>query len=264
MTNFKDKLSHSCLVLCTYFGFCALLFGFFTNVYASNIDRLKVNFLKGDYEACINEGEKMLTEAYNSHEADELYYLLGVSYLKTGNPMRASDILEIILKEFKTSKFRFDASLGLGDAYFLEGDYGKAESQYCELLKNNPYLKLAALLDFKLAQVMLKQGKWQEARQYIDKLNRDYPLSLENRMAKNLSTDKTYFTVQVGSFSSQRNAQSLHNKLTENNFPAYTEEFFSEGKTVYRVRAGKLKTRPEAEELAKELTARGFPVRILP
>jgi len=54
---------------------------------------------------------------------DELYYLLSLSYLKDGNYLRASDIFEIILREFKGSRFKEDALLALGDTYFLRGDY---------------------------------------------------------------------------------------------------------------------------------------------
>jgi len=232
--------------------------------YADSIHDIRVNFLKGDYNACIDDGERELVDAYHSKNADELYYLLAVSYLKSGNLMRAEDIFEILIKEFKNSKFRDDAYLGLGDVSLMEADYPGAEAKYKELLRVNPSTRLASLVNLKLAQVLLKQGKWDEAQNYLNKLKSDYPLSLEQKMAKNLWSDDFYFTLQVGSFSAGKNAQTLKNKLVEKGYLAYIEETKSQDKTVYRVRVGKLKTRQEAEELEKELTVLGYPARIFP
>jgi outer membrane protein assembly factor BamD (BamD/ComL family) len=83
--------------------------GFYTYVYALNIDKVKINFLNGDYKAAILEGEKILAHSRQSPDTDELYYFLGLSYLKEGNSLRASDIFEIILSEFKDSRFRQEA-----------------------------------------------------------------------------------------------------------------------------------------------------------
>jgi len=260
----KNFFCHLNFVIFAYFVICALLFGFYKDAYADNLHDIKVNFLKGDYNACIDEGEKVLVDAYHSKNADELYYLLATSYLKSGNLLRASDVFEILIKEFKGSKLRDDAFLGLGDVYLLEGDLANAEANYREVPRNNPSTKLISLVDLKLAQVLLKQGKWSEAKDYLNKLNNDFPQSLEQRLAKNFWTDDFYFTIQVGSFSTEKNASALSNKLIEKGYTAFIQESKSQDKTVYRVRVGKLNTRQEAEELEKTLAAQGFPARIFP
>jgi hypothetical protein len=90
------------------FGYWLLVIGV-SSAYALNIDKVKINFLNGDYKAAILEGEKILAHSRQSPDTDELYYFLGLSYLKDGNSLRASDIFEIILSEFKDSRFRQEA-----------------------------------------------------------------------------------------------------------------------------------------------------------
>ena len=141
------------------------------NGYCLNIDKVKICFLSGDYKSAISEGEKALAN-YSGHPAylDELYYILGLTYLKDGNYLRASDIFEIILKEFRNSTFKDEAKLGLGDTYFLRGDYDKAQRYYEELLNSNSRTKLKAQLYYRFSQIGLQKGDTQAAREYLDKL----------------------------------------------------------------------------------------------
>ena len=175
----KYKFCHLCFVIWVYFGFCALLFGFLTNVYALSLDKVKVYFLGGDYKSAILEGEELLASEAQSARCDELYYILGLSYLKDGNALRASDIFEIILKEFRDSAFKEEAGLGLGDSYFLRGDFSKAQDCYKGLIDTNPRTKLKAQVYYRLSKVCFKKGDTQTATEYLDKLKADFPLSCE-------------------------------------------------------------------------------------
>lgn len=260
-TNKPQKIKKF-LVLGFSFALCVLHFTL--SCYALNLDKAKILFLKGDYAECINECENILAKSRYSKDLDELYYILGLSYLKQGNLLRASDIFEIISKEFKDSDFKEDVILGLGDIYFLKSDYDNAESKYKQLLEINPETNLKCLLLFKLAQVSLKEGNWQEAQGYLDKLNKDYPLSFEKRMAKNLSQQEFYFTVQVGAFSKLTNANNLCKKLINKGYSAYIQESDLPQTKTYRVRVGKLSSRFEAEELEKKLITEGYPTKIYP
>lgn len=247
------------------FGILCLLLGIFTNAYAFSLDKAKVYFLNGDYNTCINECEKILASPGYSREVDGLYYLLGLSYLKEENYLRASDIFEIILKEFKDSAFRDDALLGLGDTYFLIGDYDKAESKYKDLIDGNRHTKLRATVYYRLSQIGFKKGNTQEAKEYLDKLKREFPLNLEAKLNRDLgSISDFYYTVQVGSFSNSINAQNLKQKLIQQGYPAYIEEASSQDKIIYRVKVGKLRLRKEAESLENKLSQQGYPTKICP
>lgn len=252
------------------FVILCLFMGIFTPAYALNLDKAKVYFLNGDYKSAILEGEKILaTSESQSAGLDELYYLLGLSYLKDGNFLRASDIFEIILREFRKSDFKEGAKIGLADTYFLREDFTKAKQHYEELLESHPDSKFKALIFYRLSQVMFKKGDIQAGKDYLTKLKQSFPLNPEARLDKGLgplsdNLSSLYYTVQVGSFSSSTNAQNLMQKLIQNNYPAYIEEIDSQGKTMYRVKVGKFSLRQEAEALKNKLSQDGYPTKISP
>jgi len=270
------KLEHSDLLRISDFVLRILIalswcvvFGIFSSAYALNIDKVKVYFLEGDYKSAILEGEKLLAGEAQSARSDELYYILGLSYLKDGNYLRASDIFEIILKEFKNSAFKEETSLGLGDTYFLKGDYDQAEGYFRELINNNPATKLKALGYYRLSLIGFKKGDTQQGQEYLEKLKKEFPASTELLLNRELATLPSYsadfsYTVQVGSFSELKNARNLSDKLIKSGYDAYIEEADLRDAKTYRVKVGKLKSRAEAVQLQNKLSQAGYPTRICP
>lgn len=270
MSNIKTKkFCHLVFMLCAYFVLCALVFGI-SMAYALNIDKVKVYFLSGDYKSAISEGERLLANYGNSSHLDELYYILGLSYLKDGNYLRASDIFEIILKEFKDSSYKEEAKLGLADTYFLRANFKQAQSYYKDLLGSNPDTKLKALIFYRLSQTGFKTGDIQEAKEYLGKLKDSFTLNPELRLNRDLyniaiSSSDLFYTVQVGSFSNSTNAKNLMQKLIQDGYPAYIEEATSlDTKTIYRVRVGRSRIRQQAQELESKLSQEGYPTKIYP
>jgi DedD protein len=62
------------------------------------------------------------------------------------------------------------------------------------------------------------------------------------------------WVVQVGSFSSSRNAQALRDKLRKQGYTSFVEATQSASGSVYRVRVGPVVSRTSAEQLRKKLT----------
>lgn len=236
------------------------------NAYCLDIDKVKIYFLNGDYKSAISEGEKALMQSdANTKDLDELYYILGLSYMKDGNYLRASDIFEIILREFKESQLKDEAKLGLGDSYFLKGDYDKAELSYSGLIESSPRTKFKALLYYRLSEVEFKKGNTQQAKEYLAKLKEYSPSSLEMNLDKDLfGSADIYYTVQVGSFVNHVNARNLQDRLISKGFDAYFEEIDTDGAKTYRVRVGKLKSRQDATQLENRLLSEGYPTKIIP
>lgn len=238
--------------------------------FALDIDKVKINFLNGDYKAAILEGEKLLAVEGHSPDMDELYYILGLSYLKDGNYLRASDIFEIILKEFNNSSFKEKARLGLGDIDFLKGNLDKAQSTYEELLGVTSDQELKAQLYYRLSEVAFKKDDGNKGKGYLARLKSEFPQNIETKLDKDLavivdSPSGLYYTVQVGCFSNGVNANSLIRKLIRQGYSAYIEEASSPGQDrMYRVRVGKLPTRQAASLLENKLSAEGYPTKIYP
>jgi tetratricopeptide (TPR) repeat protein len=265
----KPIFYHLLFVLCHYFVICALSFGLIMNAYALNLDKLKIHLLNQDYKSAILEGEKILANSSRSSESDELYYYLGLSYLKDDNYLRASDIFEIILNEFKDSKFKQEACLGLGDTYLLRQDFANAKLCYGQIIKDSPNTKLKPEVYNRFIQVGFKSGDTQLAKEYSDKLKQEFPLvqaAMFNKELCSLSTLESgfFYTVQIGAFSNANNARSLVNKLTQKGYPAYIEEVSHDNKISYRVRVGKLRQRIEAVTLERKLSEEGYPTKICP
>ncbi|MGD0335919.1 MAG: SPOR domain-containing protein [Candidatus Omnitrophota bacterium] len=247
-----------------------LLTVWFVCAYAASLDTMKVYFLNADYKAAILEGEKLLAGAKDSSGLDELYYLLGLSYLKDGNYLRASDIFEIMLYEIKPNRFKEEAKLALGDTYLLRKEPGKAQEYYLALLQANPATKLRAQLYYRLSKTGFDTGNAQQGAQYREKLKKEFPSDVEaltNQdicyLDKNTSSG-TFYTVQVGYFANPSNARNLTQELASKGYPAYTEEAFIGGKHYYRVMVGKSAVRRDTAILADKLSAQGYPTKICP
>lgn len=225
---------------------------------------VKDYFLKGDYKQAISTGEKILAKESSSQAGDELYYLLGLSYLKEGNYLRAWDIFEIIVDEFKESSFKDEARVGIADVLFLRGEFDRADNYLRCLLRERPQLRLKAQALFRMAQIAFKKGDALRVESFLQKLRQEFPLSFEMRMSKYLSfpAEKAaiFHTVQVGSFSMQENARRLEQSLLQKGYPAYIEETGSS----WRVRVGKLAHRADVLEIEKELAREGYPTKVCP
>jgi tetratricopeptide (TPR) repeat protein len=250
-------------------GIWCMVFGICTHAYALNLDSVKASLLQEDYKQAITEGEKLIAQYNHSPGVDELYYILGLSYLKDGNYLRASDIFEIILKEFKNSKFREEAKLGLADTFFLRNDFDKAQDLYLNLLKESPATPLKPMIYHRLSQAAFKSGSMEQGKNYADKLSLEYPLNLESKTDKEVcplpqGESGFYYTVQVGSFSKSVNANNLVKKLLQKGYPAYMEQAAVSGGASYRVRVGRTRSRQDAAVLERKLSQEGYPTRICP
>ncbi|MBU0504175.1 MAG: SPOR domain-containing protein [Candidatus Omnitrophota bacterium] len=265
---------HKIKICCFAFVAWSLALGFLSIAYALDLDKLKMNLLSAYYSAAIKEGERTLAlSGASSENLDELYYFLGLSYLKSGNYLRSADIFEIILKELKNSPFKNLALMGLGDAYYLKGDYAAAINKYKESLTIKNSDELLPALYYRLSQASFKQGQTQQAREYVNSLKKDFPHSLEAKLNQELFPASAlavklepdfYYAVQVGSFSSKINAGNLVKKLQGHGYSAYMEDGVSSNNSYYRVRIGKFKTRLEAQDMEKKLSKQGYPTKIIP
>lgn len=229
--------------------------------YANTLSRAEALYLQGNYSESINECALNISK--DSRIQDKAYYLIALNYLKINDTEKAREKAKLIMDNFKDSRYFDSAKLAYADTFFLEQNYAQAKDLYEALIKSNT--KLSSVAYLRLGQCALKTGNWQEAKNYGDTLERNYPLTLERAILKELLRDKEFFfTVQVGCFASFQNASRLSSKLKSQNFDSYIDELNSNGSQLYRVRVGKLKSRQEADALKDALNKNGYHTRIYP
>ncbi len=227
---------------------------------AASLNRAEALYLQGSYSDSIEECAVNISQ---DKETDKAYYLLGLNYLKLNDPEKAREKLNTLIDNYGSSPYLNSARLSYADSYFMEQDYLKAKTHYENILRNNPAQAASAYLG--LARCALKTGDWQKAKDYAQAIQDKFPKSLEARLAKDLfSGGDFFFTVQVGSFANQKNAQRLTQKLINAQFEAYIDQLNSEKTPLYRVRVGRLDSRSEAEKLKNTLEQKGYPARIYP
>jgi cell division septation protein DedD len=71
-----------------------------------------------------------------------------------------------------------------------------------------------------------------------------------------ISSEKKVYTVQVGAFSTEKNAQNLANEIRDKGYQTYVVK----GKTLYKVQVGEFKTSEEAKKNSEKLKKLGYEI----
>ncbi len=225
-------------------------------VLAAPLDDAYKSYLNEDYEATIDKAKSV-------PQNDEALYLLGLAYLKMGNYPESREYFLKLTQNFPHSEKLEEASLKIADSYFLEGDYEKAMALYKEVEKKYPSSDYQPLIYSKLAQVATKEGQWDERKKYLSLLKEKYSQGTEINLPGANETKEDFFTIQVGAFSTKKNALSLSNELSAKYKPYIIEEK-ADKYTLYKVRIGKFKDRKKAEMVWGKLIKQGYPAHIFP
>ena len=204
-------------------------------------------FMEGRYDKAISEAQKLIDG--RARRRDEVYYLKGLSELKLGKFNEARQSFETIISKYPNSGRAFDAHLGIGDSYLLEGNTESAIKMYAGIKEKFPSDKNIALVDSRL----------NDCRKKIPPDTA--PAVIENKtVPKNESTG--YVSVQAGCFKNRRNADKLSAKLNKSGYKSYVELPAVAGDRLYRVKVGRMNTKAEAEGLAAKLKRDGYNTKI--
>lgn len=231
---------------------------------ASDLESVKIDFLQGNYRRVIFEGQAQLSQI-NSSNADELNYILGLSYFQESKLDLAQDCFWRILSK-PSSKFKDQASLALADTYLVSGQFQKAEDGYSSLINDGSSHNLKSAILYRLSQLEFKKGASQQGNDYWFKLKKDFPLSPELRSAKGFvflktpATETGEYSIQLGFFTSSANANNFKDTLLHKNYPAYVESYGA----GFKVKVGKFKLLKEALDLENKLSGEGFQTKICP
>ncbi len=239
-----------------------------TSYAASEIAGVERLFLEGRYERVIDESGKLIDA--HSRQRDELYYLRGLSQLKTDRFREARQSFEDLISKYPSSKRAFDAHVGIGDSYFLEGRYDEAAKNYNQTIADFPNDKNLSPVYRKIADCDKRTGPGGKAEEYQGEPagERSGPetniVTRSNFMPPEIprSEQASSFSVQVGSFKNKRNAESLSAKLHKIGYESFVEIPTGAGDKLHRVKVGRFNSRQEAEEMASRLKESGYKVKI--
>ncbi|MBN2412293.1 tetratricopeptide repeat protein [candidate division KSB1 bacterium] len=100
---------------------------------------------KIDVSNTLNYCNKLLVEFPNSKFKDKILYKIGISYLQTGDKLKAKNYFESIVNNFPESSIVLESHFRIGEYYFEKRDNQNAILHYEKLLGNwdNPYFDMS-------------------------------------------------------------------------------------------------------------------------
>jgi tetratricopeptide (TPR) repeat protein len=256
---------------------------------SADIEKVDKLFLEGRYERAITEAD-ILIDA-RSYGRDQLYYIKGLSQLKLERFEGARESFDAIITKLPSSKLVFDAYLSKADSYHLEGRNAEAIRAYNEIIQIFPddknlavvYKRLGKDKAISVAIPEVKPEPKPEAKPSVKKegkpvraisnftpkdcvkkevVKEEAAVYGEEKKTLPPAEYEKVFSVQVGSFSSKRNAERLNTKLIKAGYDSRVELTGASGDNLYRVKIGRFATKAEAEGMASKLKRDGYSTRI--
>ena len=211
-------------------------------------EKIQGNFLKENYAAVEDLSDRYLRSSQTDPSVyDEVLYLKAFSLLKLDRGEEA----RVIWRSFEDKNsnahervFARSAAISIADSYYFEGRKDLAHQSYEAALSKFP-----------------DSEETDYARQRLVELRSFAPagfLPLRQMAMEEIPV----YSVQVGSFSKQANAEELVKRLSRSEFDVRVDSNSSD--PLYRVRVGKFTSRQEAEALQTRLKREGYPTKIVP
>lgn len=241
---------------------------------STSAERAEELFLEGKYDKAVVEADKAIDS--DSGKRYELYYLKGLSKIKLGKFADARKDFEYIIDKYPRCGRALDSYIGIGDAYFLEGNTQGALRSYREAADKFADDKNITVVRQRITDCMARVGTPEKQKEYQTPGPAEKPKGSVNFTPKKksyvpidppvqeiMSRDSSgQFCVQVGSFKSKSNASKLASKLSARRYEARVESPLGISDKLYRVKVGRILSKEDAQKLAVKLKREGYPTRI--
>jgi tetratricopeptide (TPR) repeat protein len=237
--------------------FCSLCSAFCAPAHAGaaqgSIAKVEKLFLMEKYDKAVSEADKLIDA--RASQRDEVCYLKGLAEIKLKRYTKARESFEYIISRYSDSKITFDAYVGMGDAYYLEGNTHSAMRIYGEALNKFPNDKNIGIVKRRLEDCGNRLG--------ADYASRQETVLPGTRAGALPEKPKGTFSIQVGGFKERLNAYNLARKLAAKGYDSYVDApTASGGDNLYRVKIGRLKSAEDANRLAERLKTGGYSTKI--
>lgn len=227
---------------------------------------IQESFLREDYSEAERLSENYLSGSDRSR-ADEVLYMRALSLLKLGRAPEARNVLNEVERTARSADLKSQAAVSIGDSYYLQNDVSNAYQSYAMVLKKYPGSDETPYVQNKIAELSKKTGN-SVTELPAKSLKRDLAMPRAHAASKPVSfhqgsvEESPFYAVQVGSFSKERNARLLMQRLARSKYDAYLDNRVRDG--LFRVRVGKFANREDAAALEYRLKKDGFPTKIRP
>jgi len=220
--------------------------------YSVAYEKIHESFLKDDHAGVERLAREYLSGSQNKPNREDVLYLQALSLMKMNRSEEARQKLGELEREFRSAEDRAGAAISIADSYYYEGNFSTAASAYEEAFRKYPESEQKSYVSERLKELSDKQGRTLGPMVIV----------LDAEPAAPAQQAGQNFTVQVGSFSNEKNARALVYKLSRRKYEAYLE--MDEADRMYRVRVGKVPSRQEALSLETRLKREGYPTKIYP
>ena len=202
-------------------------------------EQIEESYLREDFRAVIEQSERYLSVGADIYESEEVRYRQALSLIKTDRLVEGRQLLRQIESHAVSPGMKARAAVSLADSYYFNHEVVEGQKLYQKALKDYPAYR-DNLPGFVTRQAPPAPRPLQQA-------------GIEEQIV---------YSVQVGSFSSQGNAERMLNRLLRNRYDAYTSQ--DAVSRLIRVRVGHLESREAAMAIEKRLQDDGYPTKVFP
>jgi tetratricopeptide (TPR) repeat protein len=224
------------------------------------MDDAEQYFLQRKYSAAIQAYEQALTFDLSEQNRAMCWYMLGQSYLMSGNATKARAAYQTILTRYAATSWLPHAYLGQGDVAFHQKKYDDALKAYKNSMSAQFLRQYGANVYYRLLRVHRARGEAALVARYESVLRNQYPNSLEARLiltgkevTQPPAAAATQFAVQVSFTPRADYAQAAATRLKKKGYDAYVNQTTIKGQAGYRVLVGHYQGREAADALARKL-----------
>ena len=221
----------------------------------------------GTYRGAAKHFQKVLDLRPSKRDQVRGAYWLGLALEAAGDEVKAKREFEAVRANDAGTGLVELATLGLGDCLRAQGDYSGAYSEYMRVITNYGRGNWTPCALYGAGSCLEKLGRRNESSQLYSRLAGEFPESFEATLVREKSraapkekpvaaAAKSY-TVQLGAFSQQTNANALMGLLKDegvSDVKLVQEE--RGGRILFIVGVGEFATKEIAERRGKELSAR--------
>ncbi len=185
----------------------------------------------------------------------EAEYWLGRNFLALNQPDSAQSCFQAAISQGVEPLPKGLAQIGIGDCFFVKGEYASALREYRATEDSLPLSQLLPQILWKEALSLEGLGRNKEANKYYGYILDRFPGSYPARVAGEKlgrKPNRERFSLQLGAFKREANARNLKGLIEGDGYQAWIEVKGD----LFIVLVGSLKGREEAKAFGEELKGR--------